>query len=125
MAAPNIVNVATIVGMTTVVELNSTDPITLLENDNASGKVYKVNLVRACNIDGATGCDITMTYTCNISVGAATTAHLASTIVVPKDTAFTIIGRDDSFYMEENTALKAQASAANDITMTVSYDDIS
>ena len=52
MAAPNIVNVSTIIGKTAKIVLSSTGETTLVSNAASSGKVFKINMVqvRSCRI---------------------------------------------------------------------------
>jgi hypothetical protein len=52
MAAPNIVNVATITGKTAV-QAVGTSATAIVTNSAASGKVFKVNALYVSNIDGA------------------------------------------------------------------------
>ena len=60
MAAPNIVNVSSILGKTAVVALSSTSQTTLLSNAASSDDVLKVNMIQVANVDGANACDITI-----------------------------------------------------------------
>jgi hypothetical protein len=124
MAAPNIVNVSSIIGMTTAVGLSTTAVTTFLSNANASGKVLKINTIIASNIDGTNNADITIKYHL-AAAGAGTSIALANTISVPADSTLVIIGKDNPIYLEENRSLTAQASAANDIAIVCSYEDIS
>ena len=52
MAAPNIVNVSTITGITTGRELTTSTTASMVMNPASSGKVFKVNSVVVSNIDG-------------------------------------------------------------------------
>jgi hypothetical protein len=124
MAAPNIVNVSSIIGMTTAVGLGTTAVVTFLSNANASGKVLKINTIIAANTDGTNAADITVKYHL-AAAGAGTSIALANTITVPADASLVIIGKDNPIYLEENRSLTAQASAANDIAIVCSYEDIS
>jgi hypothetical protein len=124
MAAPNIVNVTSIIGVTTAVGLSTTAVTTFLSNADASGKVLKINTIIASNIDGTNNADITVKYHL-AAAGAGTSIALANTIVVPADASLVIIGKDNPIYLEENRSLTAQASAANDIAIVCSYEDIS
>jgi hypothetical protein len=124
MAAPNIVNVTSIIGVTTAVGLSTTAVTTFLSNADASGKVLKINTIIASNIDGSAAADITVKYHL-AAAGAGTSIALANTIVVPADASLVIIGKDNPIYLEENRSLTAQASAANDIAIVCSYEDIS
>ena len=124
MAAPNIVNVANITGVTTAVGLGTTAVVTFLSNPASSNKVFKINTILAANIDGTNGADITVKYHL-AAAGAGTSIALANTITVPADATLVIIGKDSPIYLEEDRSLTAQASAANDIAIVCSYEDIS
>jgi hypothetical protein len=124
MAAPNIVNVTSILGITTAVELTTTTVTTFLSNAAASNKVFKINTIIASNIDGSSSADITVKYHL-AAAGAGTSIALANMITVPAAASLVIIGKDNPIYLEENRSLTAQASAANDIAIVCSYEDIS
>ena len=123
MAAPNIVNVTSIIGITTAVGLSTTAVTTFLSNADASGKVLKINTVVAAGIGTGSG-NITVKYHL-AAAGAGTSIALANTIVVPAAASLVIIGKDNPIYLEENRSLTAQASAANNIAIVCSYEDIS
>ena len=53
MAAPNIVDVSTIIGKSATVALSSTSQTTLVSNAASSGKVFKINMIQVANVDGA------------------------------------------------------------------------
>jgi hypothetical protein len=124
MAAPNIVNVTSIIGVTTAVGLSTTAVTTFLSNAASSNKVLKINTIIASNIDGSAAADITVKYHL-AAAGAGTSIALANTITVPADASLVIIGKDNPIYLEENRSLTAQSSAANDIAIVCSYEDIS
>jgi hypothetical protein len=124
MAAPNIVNVTSILGITTAVGLTTTAVTTFLSNAASSNKVFKINTIIASNIDGSAAADITVKYHL-AAAGAGTSIALANTITVPADASLVIIGKDNPIYLEENRSLTAQASAANDIAIVCSYENIS
>ena len=124
MTAPNIVNVANITGVTTAVGLGTTAVVTFLSNPASSNKVFKINTILAANIDGTNSADITVKYHLS-AAGAGTSIALANTITVPADATLVIIGNDSPIYLEENRSLTAQASAADDIAIVCSYEDIS
>ena len=123
MAAPNIVNVTSIIGITTAVGLSTTAVTTFLSNAAASGKVLKINTVVAAGIGTVLG-SITLKYHL-AAAGAGTSIALANSITVPTGASLVIIGKDNPIYLEENRSLTAQASAANNIAIVCSYEDIS
>ena len=123
MAAPNIVNVTSIIGITTAVGLSTTAVTTFLSNADASGKVLKINTVVAAGFGTAQG-NITLKYHL-AAAGAGTSIALANSITVPTGASLVIIGKDNPIYLEENRSLTAQASAADNIAIVCSYEDIS
>jgi hypothetical protein len=124
MANPNIVNVTSILGVTTAVGLSTTAVTTFLSNAASSNKVLKINTILASNIDGTNNADITVRYHLS-AAGAGTSIPIASTIAVPADASLVIVGKDNPIYLEENRSLTAEASAANDIAIICSYEEIS
>jgi len=123
MAAPNIVNVTSIIGVTTAVGLSTTAVTTFLSNAASSNKVLKINTVVAAGIGTGQG-NITLKYHL-AAAGAGTSIALANTITVPTGASLVIIGKDNPIYLEENRSLTAQASVANNIAIVCSYEDIS
>ncbi len=124
MANPNIVDITNVLGITTAINLSSTNSTTFLSNSISSNTVLKINTVLAVNIDGATSADITVKYNL-AAAGAGTSIPIANTITIPADSSLVIIGKDNPIYLEENRSLTAQASAANDIAIICSYEQIS
>jgi hypothetical protein len=121
MAAPNIVNVATIRGNTNVAVLGATSG-NIVTNAASSGKVFKINTVLLSNFDGSTAYDATLTL---YSARAGVTKNLVSTVSVPADASLVVIDKTTSLYMEEGDILAGLASAANKIDVTVSFEEIS
>lgn len=124
MAAPNIVNVATITAKTDSVALSSTGGISVLSNASNSGIVMQVVSLYAANVDGSVAADVTVTVH-NEPAGAGTGFALASTVVVPADASVVVIDKNSPIFLEEAMSIKATPSAANDIEITVSYQEIS
>ena len=122
MAAPNIVNVTSILGKTAYDADVATTQSATLTNAASSNKLLKINTIVAANIDGTNNADITV----YVTTAGATTAlyHLAKTITVPADSSLVITSKDTSFYLEEDRAIRALASAAGDISLMISYEEI-
>lgn len=117
MAAPNIVNVATINGKTAV-QAVTTSATAILSNTAASGKVLKVNALYVSNVDGANSADV------NVDLYRSSVAyHIAKTIVVPADASLDVISKP--IYLEEGDSLRLTASAASDLEAVCSYEEIS
>ena len=117
MAAPNIVNVTTILGKTAVLAV-TTSATAIVTNSAASGKVFKVNALYVSNIDGTNSADIT------VDIFRSSTAYrITSTIAVPADATLDVISK--SIYLEEGDALRLTASADSDLVAVCSYEEIS
>lgn len=123
MAAPNIASLTTITGETAVTALSTTGATVVLNNAAASGAALKVNFIRVTNVDGTNSATITLTYN-SADDGAGTAYALASTVTVPADAAIDIL-TEGPIYLEEDRSLVATASAANDLVVVVSYEDLS
>ncbi len=126
MANPNIVNVTTILGNTSTNLISSTaDPFAtaLVNNAASSGKVYKINSIVAANVDGTNAADITIKIFSQDDLGGTGTA-IASTISVPADATLIITDKTTSFYLLEDKSIGATAGVANDIVVTISWEEI-
>tara|TARA_R100000426_G_scaffold49692_1_gene36600 strand:- start:4291 stop:4668 length:378 start_codon:yes stop_codon:yes gene_type:complete len=123
MAAPNIVNVSSILGKTAVVALSSTSQTTLLSNAASSNDVLKVNMIQVANVDGTNAADITVDVHSAAS-GGGTAYSLVATVSVPADASLIVLDKSTAIYLEENTSITATAGAANDLEVIVSYEQI-
>ena len=124
MAAPNIVNVATITGKSAVVNLSTTNATAVVSNAASSGKVFKVNSILVSNVDGSVAADITLSYYSEDDIGGTAT-ELLKTVSVPQDSTLVAFDKNTAFYLEEDKSIGATASAANDLKVFVSYEEIS
>ena len=119
MAAPNIVNVATITAKTAVLAV-STAATNIVANAGSSGKVFKINTLIVANIDGAAACDITASV-----FRSSVEYKIAHTVVVPADATLTIITKDNQIYLEEGDSLRLTAAVNGDLHAVCSYEEIS
>jgi hypothetical protein len=117
MAAPNIVNVATITGKTAV-QAVGTSATAIVTNSASSGKVFKVNALLVSNVDGTNNAEITVDL-----YRSSTAYHLAKTVVVPADATLDVLAK--AIYLEEGDALRLTANAASDLEAVCSYEEIS
>ena len=125
MAAPNIVNVSTITAKTAQIKLNSTSATQVVSNPASSGKVFKINNIIISNIDGANPAAITVAIENHATVGSGTSTYLAYTVSVPADSTLVLIDKSSAIYVEENHNINATASAADDLDIVCSYEEIS
>jgi len=119
MAAPNIVNVATITGRTVGAAL-TTSSADIVTNSAGSGKVFKVNSILVANVDGAANADVTVGF---YNADNTTTYKIAHTITVPADATLDVMSK--AIYLEEGDKITALASASGDLEIIVSYEEIS
>jgi hypothetical protein len=117
MAAPNIVNVATITGKTSVLAV-TTSATAIVTNSGSSGQVYKINALYVSNVDGTNNADL------NVDLYRSSTAyHIAKTVNVPADATLDVISK--SIYLEEGDSLRLTANADSDLEAVCSYEIIS
>ena len=119
MAAPNLANISTITAKTTASALG-TSTSTPLSNPSASGKVFKVNTIIVSNVDGTNSADVTVQY-----YDGSTAFRIASTIAVPADSTLVVTDRNSVIYLEEGKTIRAFASAASDLEIVISYEELS
>ena len=124
MSAPNIVNVATITAKSAVVNLSSTSATAVVSNPASSGKVFKINSLVVSNVDGSVAADITISYYDQDDIGGTAT-EIVKTVSVPQDSTLVVIDKSTSIYLEEDRSLGATASAANDLKVVCSYEELS
>ena len=124
MTAPNIVDVTTITGKSATISLSTTNATTLVSNAASSGKVFKINMIQVANVDGTNAAEVTVDLHSAAS-GGGTAFSLVSTVSVPADSSLVALDKGTSVYLEEDRSITATASAANDLEVIVSYEEIS
>ena len=131
MAAPNIVNVATITGVTTYIAGVSTVGTgngisTVVTNAASSGKVVKINCLVATAIRATTGVTVNHYNSASQFTGAAATVSLASTMTVPTFSSLAVIDKTNSIYQQENEQIGVIAQTnAGTLDVVCSYEEIS
>ena len=131
MAAPNIVNVATITGVTTYIAGVSTVGTgngisTIVTNAASSGKVVKINCLIATAIGATTGVTLNHYNSASQFTGAGATVSLASTMSVPLYSSLAVIDKTNSIYLQENEQIAVIAqSNAGTLDVVCSYEEIS
>jgi len=117
MAAPNIVNVATITGKTAV-QAVTTSATAIVTNSSGSNTVLKINALYVANVDGTNNAEITVDL-----FRSSTAYRIANTVVVPADASLDVLSKP--IYLEEGDSLRLTANAASDIEAVCSYEEIS
>ena len=119
MAAPNIVNVTSIYGRTNGVSLSTTTTTDIITC--ASDKLVKVNSIIVANIDGSNSADATVYFYDN---SASHRTALADSVTVPAKSTLVVLGKDSPIYLEESDQIEAEASAASDLEIIISYEEL-
>jgi hypothetical protein len=119
MAAPNIVNVTTITGKTSVLVVTDTAQ-DIVTNSAGSGKVIKINGLSVANVNGVLNGNVT------VDLYRATVAyHIAYLIAVPPKSTLIVIGKDVPIYLEEGDSLRVTADLNSYLEAVASYEEIS
>ena len=119
MAAPNIVNVTSILGKSVQATLNTTLTTEILAC--AANKVLKINSIIISNVDGTNSADGTVNFYDN---SASARYAICNTVAVPADSTLVVIGKDSPIYLEESDQIEAGASATNDLQIIISYEEL-
>ena len=119
MAAPNIVNVTSIIGKTqgSALTTSNADQVVC-----ATDKLIKINSIIVSNVDGSNAADVSVNFVDSSSGNLV--LHLAKTITVPADSTLVVLGKDAPIYLEEGDKIQALASAAGDLEIIVSYEEL-
>lgn len=119
MAAPNLVNVTSIYGKTVGAELTTTTTTDILTC--ASNKLIKINSIIVSNVDGTNDANATVYF---YDSSATARYALAYTITVPADSTLVVMSKDSPIYLEESDQIEAGASAASDLEIVISYEEL-
>ena len=125
MAAPNIVNVTTITGVTTFKSgIGAAGAITtVVSNAASSGKVLKINSLMASGIGATTGVTVKLS---NNAAGTGSSVSIGMTLSVPTFSTLAVISKDNAIYVEENRSIIVFAQPnTGTIDVVCSYEEIS
>ena len=119
MAAPNLVNVTSILGKTMGANLGTTVTSDVLTCP--SNKVLKINSIIVSNIDGTNSANVSVYF---YDDSATARYSIATTVAVPADSTLVVIGKDSPIYLEESDEIRAGAGAASDLEIVISYEEL-
>lgn len=117
MANPNIINVSTITGKTSLTQLTTVTANTIT-NAVGSNTVYKLNTVFLSNYSSAT------TYANIVINRSSSTYYIGGNLSIPANSTLVLLGKDTALYMEEGDVLQANVSANSSISMAASYESL-
>lgn len=118
MAAPNIVNIATMTGNTAVQSVTTT-ATAIVTNSADSGKVYKLNCIVVSNIDATNDATITVDL-----YRSSTSYNLITNVAVSTNTSFTPIDKTLSLYLLEGDSIRLTANADSRLQAVCSWEEI-
>jgi hypothetical protein len=122
MAAPNLAAPKKIVGKVAFAACTSTNEVTILSNGTASSACLRVTSLTLANVDGSSAVDATVRLYNAASGGTA--YRFISTLNVPADSSVVVVGRDNAVYLEEDRRITVAASAADDLEVVCSYEEV-
>ena len=123
MTAPNLVGITTVTGRIVGANLTTTSAASVISNASGSGKCMKINTVNACNWTNSAA-NVTVSYYSAAALGG-TAYPIVSNLSVPANSTLTVIDKLNILFLEEDNSLGAQATTANTIVITASYEEIS
>jgi len=118
MAAPNVVNVATITGKTDSGRLTTTYTTSLVANSVDSGLLYKINSIVITNIAGT---DTTFRIS---FYDSSNDRFLAYNVNCPSNTVVIVTDKNSSLYLEEGDSIRGGSAAADRLDYVISYEII-
>ena len=114
MATVNIVNVTSILPFT----INGSVTTSVVDViDVPADKLYKINTIIICNIDGTNSADVTIKASTS---NGSNYYNIASTVAVPADSTLIVLDKNSSIYLDETDLLRVSASANSDLEYTIS-----
>lgn len=119
MAAPNLLSLTSLVGKTAVYKCTGS-LAAALNNSAGSGKLLKVDSIRASNIDGSNSMDLDVTI-----YRSSAHTYLAMAVAVPAKSTLVVVSKEDFIYLEEGDSIYARSSTNAKIDLTISYEDLS
>ena len=72
------------------------------------------------NVDGTNNADVTIDY-----YNGSTGYKIANTITVAADSTLVLTDKNSVIYLEEGVSIRGGASAASDLEIIISYEEIS
>ena len=130
MSNPNIVNVTSILGVTTYLTPSATTAVVLLPNAAASGTVMKINQIVISNTNGAAVNATVAVYTNGaVAQGSApsggTAYPIISVVSIPTGASLIVVDKTTAIYLMEGTSISVTSGTTSALTYTISYELIS
>jgi len=118
MAAPNLINISTVIGKTRA-DWCTTTFVIILDNGANTSQVIRINSLFVTNVglaDAGVFVDL---------LRSGLSFHIAYNNVISTGSTTVLMGKDTGIYLEEGDSLRIRASAASTLQYAVSYEVIS
>lgn len=119
MANPNIVNVQRILANTVTGNFTASNTV-FVTNPASSGAVYKINSILITNVDGVNASNADLI----ISNPVGSNTLILNQVNVPIQQTLVAVDKNTSIYLQENSTIGGQATEANDLSYTISFEQI-
>jgi hypothetical protein len=123
MAAPNIVNVTTIIAGLAVAAPANTTANVVVSNAASSAAVIKINSLTCTNVTGSSA-TVTVAITSS-AAGAGTAYRLAFQMAIPANSSLQLIDKGNFVYLTEDKSLVVTSGTSGAIEYVTSYETIS
>jgi hypothetical protein len=124
MPLPNLNSPTKVEGRNVLVTSIPTSASGCLVNPSGSNETFRISNIYVSNIDGVNACDVNC-YILDNSTSPAATGYLAFTVSIPADASLVLLTKNENTYLMENQTLFLGASADNDLSAVINYEDIS
>ena len=124
MAAPNIVGITTLVGVTTFTTLSTLNETSIVSNAADSGASYKVTSLIISNTaaSGTKYCNVGMN---DKAADGGTTRFIQKNVGIDTGTSLVVLDRATSIYVTEDQSLIVQSiTSTNSLDVVASYESI-
>lgn len=123
MANPNMVNVSSILGVTTYLVPTTTTATTWTALTPSAGTINKIDTMTATNV---TATAATITVSINSATGGAGTAYrLTYQTSVPGNSSLVVVDKSTMIYVGEAQSIVVTSGTTNAIEMVATYEAIS
>ena len=124
MAAPNIVGITTLVGITTFTTLSNTSETSVVSNAAASGQAFKITSLIVANTANS-GTNYVHVGLNDKASGGGTTRYIQKNVGIETGTSLVVLDRASGVYVTEDQSVIVQSiTASNVIDVITSYESI-
>ena len=116
MSAPNLTNITSITGNTSVQTVTTT-ATAIVDNSPSSNQVFKVDTLICANVSNSNIAVITADI-----FRSSTAYRIAANVQIPPQATLMVVGKDSPIYLQEGDSLRLTAGADGTIEAVASYE---